>query len=52
MPKDDQAFFNIDHSLVFRNAKTVLDMREHVEMIYLIVTFNQNKLLGFLLILY
>jgi hypothetical protein len=47
-----KAFFNIDHSLVFRNAKTVLDMGEQVEMIYLIVTFNQNKLLGFLLILY
>jgi hypothetical protein len=47
-----KAFFNIDHGLVFRNAKTVPNMEEHVEMIYLIVTFNQNKLLGFLLILH
>jgi pyruvate formate lyase activating enzyme len=49
--KMTRALFNIDHGLVFRNAKTALDMGGHVEMIYLVVTFNQNKLLGFLLIL-
>jgi len=40
-PKMKKALPNIDHSIVFRNAKMVLDMGGHVEMVYLVIT-NTN----------
>lgn len=40
-PKMTRALFNVNHSLVFRNAKTIMDMGGHVEMVYLVVT-NTN----------
>jgi len=40
-PKMKKALPNIDHSIVFRNARMVLDMGGHVEMVYLVVT-NTN----------
>jgi len=40
-PKIKKALPNIDHRIVYRNAKAVLDMGGHVEMVYLVVT-NTN----------
>jgi len=40
-PKMKRALVNIDHEIVFRNAKRVLDLGGHVEMVYLVVT-NTN----------
>ncbi|MEM4678166.1 MAG: radical SAM protein [Acidilobaceae archaeon] len=40
-PQMRRALGTIDHSLVFRNAKLVLDLEGHVEMVYLVVT-NTN----------
>ena len=40
-PKMRRALVNIDHSIVYRNAKHIIDSGGHVEMVYLVVT-NTN----------
>lgn len=40
-PKMKRALPNIDHAVVYRNAKYILDRGNHVEMVYLVVT-NTN----------
>ncbi|MEM3960218.1 MAG: radical SAM protein [Ignisphaera sp.] len=40
-PKMRRALQSIDHSIVYRNARAVLDLGGHVEMVYLVVT-NTN----------
>jgi len=40
-PKMKRALSGVDHEVVFRNAKMVLDAGGHVEMVYLVVT-NTN----------
>lgn len=40
-PQMRKALPKVDHTVVFRNAKTILDLGGHVEMVYLVVT-NTN----------
>lgn len=43
-PASRRAIATIDHLKVFRNAKMILDMGGHVEMVYLVVTgFNDTE---------
>ncbi|MEM4383258.1 MAG: radical SAM protein [Candidatus Caldarchaeum sp.] len=43
-PKSRRAIASIDHSKVFRNCRTIIDLGGHVEMVYLIVTgFNDDE---------
>jgi len=40
-PKMKRALVSIDHSIVYRNAKYIIDLGGHVEMVYLVIT-NTN----------
>jgi len=40
-PKMKKTLVNIDHSIIYRNAKYIVDRGGHVEMVYLVVT-NTN----------